>query len=354
MIKKELWHQGEIGPDVVLRDVCKDTVNNVLVAVGDDGRIFRRYGAGVGWMTCVSGFGKEDHVFGVATDNNGNFWACGRGGFILKSDNQGVTWSTKRKQIGDGNVMKLAAGNGMLLAILDRSNLKKNNVFLKSTDAGETWFEFICGIPNACSIEFLASRFYVGTKSKNIFCGNGTDKFLPVRWDSLSFNFEGARCLGYNEVTKTFFAGGHQLATSLDGVEWWAKLDLTKHEQFGKRNIQAVVPVNEDTFLIGEDMLMFNYRDALFVQVGSIGKGSVLGAVLHDDRIITVGSAGERYILLSDLDADAGEPTPPTPPLPVPPPPVPPTPESLEKRVENVLVDIERDIALIREMVKGK
>lgn len=337
-VKKQLWHQGEIPPGVVLRDICKDAKNNVIVAVADDGIIYRRYGAGIGWKKIeVPGLGDQDHIFGVCVDQMGNFYAGGRGGFMLKGTDTGLEWRIVRKKINDGNVMKLAAGNGMLLAILDRSALKRSNTFLKSTDNGESWFEFNGGIPNACSIEFLANRFYVGTKSKLIYCGNGRDKFLAVRWDSLSLQFQGARCLGYNEVTGTFFGAGHQLATSNDGVEWWSKFDMTKHTELGKRNIQAIVPVNGDTFLIGEDMMMFRYRNAIFEPVGSLGKGSVLAAIFHDDRIILATAAGERYILLEDLDINAGEPpTPPTPPVP-PTPPTPPTEPTREQKIEAAI-----------------
>lgn len=342
--KKELWHQGEIPAGVVLRDVCKDVMENseLIVAVGDDGVIYRRFGKGVSWMKCNSGFGEQDNVYGVACDKKGTFVAGGRGGFIVKSADRGVTWSIKRLKVGDGDITKIAYGNGLFLAILDKGKLP--GCLLASKD-GDFWTEVKAGIPNGTSIEFLKSKFFVGCKNGDIFSGDGVS-WKKCVWEKSDVVFTAARCVGYNPVNGIFYAAGHQCATSHDGVNWFAFLDLTKHPQYGNRNIHAIVPVGEQTFLFGEDCLILKHDGSIFTQVGQTGQGSVLGALLHDDRIITVGSQGEKYVLLEDLgadddDSDGGGI-------------IPPVPESIETRVGNVLDAMYRELQLIREIVKGK
>jgi photosystem II stability/assembly factor-like uncharacterized protein len=299
--KKEeqtIWHQGTIP--TVLRDICCDTANDILVTVGDNGTIFRKSIEG-DWKPCQSGFGKEAHIYGVAANFSGTFAAGGRGGFIVQSTDNGVSWAIKRPKDQNGDITKIAFGNGMFLAILDKG--KSAGSILQSMD-GYSWKDTKAGIPNATSIKFLNEKFYIGTKNSNIiWVGDGTGKWEKSKWENSDIVFQGARALGYNPDTGTYFAAGHQVAISKDGITWSAVLDLTKNPDWGERNIQAIVPVGETTYLFGEDMLILEYDGSDFTQLGELSKGGTLGACLLPDRIICVGTYGDRYILLSDLEA---------------------------------------------------
>lgn len=299
---KSLWHQGTIPTPRELNDIYHDSANDILFTVGRDGAIFRKSGAN-NWTQCQSGFGKNDHIWGIAANLSSTLVAGGRFGFIVKSMDNGVSWTSKRKKNTDGDgesITRIAFGNDIFLAILDKG--KSAGSILSSRD-GDSWTDAKAGIPNATSIKFLNGKFFIGAKNGAIFYGNGAASWNKCDWEISDIKFEAARALEYNTETGTYFAAGHQVAISQDGQTWSAVLDLTKNPDWGNRNIHAIVPVGEKTYLFGEDLLILEYDGSNFTQVGGLGKGGTLGACLLSDRIICVGTYGDRYILLSDLEA---------------------------------------------------
>lgn len=295
---KTIWQQGTIPINQVLRDICTNSAKNTLVTVGNNGTIFRKSING-DWEPRWSGFGKNDHIYGVAANFSTTFVAGGRGGFIVQSTDNGFSWTTRRpKKIGE-DITKIAFGNGIFLSILDRGKLPGSILWSKN---GDTWSDIQFKIPNASSIKFFNGKFFVGTKNGNLFNGNGTKEWTKCTIQKGNSRFQAVRTLGYNPTTSTYSAAGHQVAISKDGDNWSIVLDLTKYEQWGKRNLYAIVDVEDETYLFGEDMLILQYDDSIFTQLGKLTRGTTLGACLIPDQVICVGSFGDRDIQTEDLD----------------------------------------------------
>jgi hypothetical protein len=94
--------------------------------------------AGISWATVVSG--TTVNLDGVATDGSGTWIVVGQGGKVLRSTNNGVSWSTVSTPVGTGSDFTCVGyGNGVWVIGIKAMVGAHFNQCIRSTNGGATW-----------------------------------------------------------------------------------------------------------------------------------------------------------------------------------------------------------------------
>lgn len=111
------------------------TPTDALIAVGDDGYIFRSSDLGTTWKRVTSG--TDESLTGVMIETHGSLIAVGGNHTILRSTDDGYSW-TKAAVVGSGTDDRglnpaLVESKGSLVAVNYAGHI------IRSTDKGATW-----------------------------------------------------------------------------------------------------------------------------------------------------------------------------------------------------------------------
>jgi len=184
------WTTRSSGVTGYLKGVAHNGTN--FVAVGTSDTIL--YSAnGITWTAGTSGSGAS--LDGICTTENGTFIVAGSSGWILRSTNNGVSWSKQRKTNGGVyyNLYAAAYGNGICIVG------GQNGRFFRSTNDGATWSEK----SNSYSNYFLGAAYVNGKfiAATNYVSGNpGT----PILVSSDGNSWTGT----YTTTTRNLYAVG--------------------------------------------------------------------------------------------------------------------------------------------------
>lgn len=85
----ESWTKTDSGTSEDLNDVCFVTGSTAWVAVGNGGTVIRSSNNGITWSAVVSGV--SDDLYAIAS-NGANLVAVGEGGLVITSSDGGATW----------------------------------------------------------------------------------------------------------------------------------------------------------------------------------------------------------------------------------------------------------------------
>lgn len=143
-----------IGAGHVLKDACHFSSANRWLVVGEVGRIYQRASGSVGAWT-QSGPGSGAAFLAVAM-RSGAAVAVGVGGRISTSTN-GTSWTTRTSGTS-ADLVDVAYGNGVFLAV------GVGGVLVKSEDDGATWSVVtLASFPDCTHVvwDTIASRFIV-------------------------------------------------------------------------------------------------------------------------------------------------------------------------------------------------
>ena len=94
--------------------------------------------AGISWSTVVSGTTVD--LEGIATDGSGTWVVVGDAGVVLRSTNNGVSWSTISTPAGTGSDFTCVGyGNSVWIIGIKPGTTSHYNQCLRSTDGGASW-----------------------------------------------------------------------------------------------------------------------------------------------------------------------------------------------------------------------
>ena len=255
------WVKGNVTAEVAFRDIAFG--NGIFVIVGDNGAVYTS-GNGKTWDKKYSGLGQGKHIFGVAY-GNGVFVGSMRNGQIIKSTDNGSSWSVKYKGSvnvdDDEDLYGAAYGNGLFVVV------GETGWVYTSENDGNTWTKNKTSYLFRC-IDFGGSTFAAGTgggSPRILTSSNGqswTQRVTPAcnirgiccsgsRWIAVGYDIylcqqpdakNWTRCLrGEKEglvdqfysagsTGSLFIAGGEHglLFTSPDGITWAKRTSGTK------------------------------------------------------------------------------------------------------------------------------
>lgn len=110
----------------------------VWIIVGNNGYMIRSSDNGLTWTTISSGF--SGLIYSVATDKNGTWLAGDQNGNIRRSTNNGLNWFAVTSGFGVANVRSIATnGQGVWIAVGGQRNARR------SSDNGVTWSSISVG-----------------------------------------------------------------------------------------------------------------------------------------------------------------------------------------------------------------
>lgn len=153
-----VWTEAPSVVNKMLLDIAAS--DTVAIAVGLGGTIIKSTN-GVDWTICS--WGRTNDLCGIGYNPSTNRFIAGSlGGYILKSDDDGATWS--ESQISGINIYEIACDGGNTWVI------GTDNRVRRSTDDGVTWSGNIsAGFAEAQGLIWNGSNFFLTVSSGNVY-----------------------------------------------------------------------------------------------------------------------------------------------------------------------------------------
>ncbi|MBK7157902.1 MAG: T9SS type A sorting domain-containing protein [Ignavibacteria bacterium] len=168
---------------------------DIAVACGDSGKIIRTTNGGTSWATVVSGaVGGALRSLSFADADNGI--CVGDSATVLYTTNKGETWYldiSGPRSLTTKNLYDVSANIDLLLSY---TAIGENGIILKSEDEGSTWTKLSSGVKtrlNGISSPAIGVSIVVGTRGTILRTEDGGA--LPVELSSFTYSLNG------NDVT---------------------------------------------------------------------------------------------------------------------------------------------------------
>lgn len=168
---------------------------DIAVACGDSGKIIRTTNGGTSWATVVSGaVGGTLRSLSFADADNGI--CVGDSATVLYTTNKGETWYldiSGPRSLTTKNLYDVSANIDLLLSY---TAIGENGIILKSEDEGSTWTKLSSGVKtrlNGISSPAIGVSIVVGTRGTILRTEDGGA--LPVELSSFTYSLNG------NDVT---------------------------------------------------------------------------------------------------------------------------------------------------------
>jgi hypothetical protein len=194
---------------------------------------------GANWTAPAGSFHPAGHTNGlfVPYQTNGRFFLFGDGGFMVYTDNQGVSHTTlpANSTCVEGRTGYAASANGNIIVITNN-----NGMVCTSLNGGTTWAQQSVGGPGLSNVVRMNNVFYAFDKSGFVYLGTIANN--NVTWTNHSMSFSNSQrrpsegfadansAVGTDGVT-TLVATGHlqgqaygansqAFYRSTDGINW--------------------------------------------------------------------------------------------------------------------------------------
>ncbi|MBM2815337.1 MAG: C-terminal target protein [Ignavibacteria bacterium] len=144
--------------------------------------------SGASWVGAFST--NQKVILNIGVNFNGDVYGIGTVGYFIKSDNNGVSWTSSTISQTDLTTIDFDSQENIYLSALDG--------IYKSTDYGTSWFRYTLGYvnppPNIARV-FVTNNDYVYAYRE---FGNGfyVSKNGGIKWDTLSYDFNNSYIRG--------------------------------------------------------------------------------------------------------------------------------------------------------------
>ncbi|MCX8058931.1 MAG: hypothetical protein N3A58_05910 [Spirochaetes bacterium] len=188
--------------------------SNNIVSVGLSGKIYYSTD-GKTWALPSSKPSDVVTLNGVTCGNN-IFIAVGNGGIIFRSSDNGNNW-VKINNSNTTNLLDVAYGNGYFIAVGNSGS--EQSVRLVSSDYGLTWNITNVTSYNYSTVSYANGKFFIGTNDGELFLStNGTSWNGPI--DPLSQFTHKLLNVYYGNGIYMLSDTYGSVATSLNGTSW--------------------------------------------------------------------------------------------------------------------------------------
>ena len=189
------WKNGNVTKELTFRDVLY--ANGFFLAVGDGARVYKSSN-GSSWSKLSNSFNQTyDHIYSVAY-GNGYYVGAMRDSRIIRSSDNGQSWSVVYNGKVTEDLYGAAYGNGTFVVIGETGSV------YTSTNNGSTWTKTYTSY-SLRAIKFGAGTFVAG-------CGGGQPRILTST-DGKNWT---VRYLPKNNIRGIAFSGTKWIAVGYD------------------------------------------------------------------------------------------------------------------------------------------